>query len=539
MNVKRWSVFAACVMVFFGAVSLEAGTFNALPPRSDTAICGVVHLEKAGEMCRRIGNSLLVEKIAELSGNPALGWLQSAPVESLSLSLGYDERGFALQGALSFGEGKKEMLEKLARGEGEEGDLDSLLDFPLSPDYFLVPFDESTYGVIHQGMALVLLSVEKDMLLVGFSPEDLAASREALEDPSKRMEIARFLPQENFFRFYDDGSLAEALRQQSGGILGEPAGALTAELGLACSEAGWELAMRNNLPEVYPLPEGVARRSPMAPREKILLGGGNPWLVAMSTVPLDLEHLQALRKAAEEGQEDAIQATAILDELAAMGVDDATLVGALKTLGLVMGGESRAFESPVPGGYLYISGEEEALEKLAPLMQGIVTESGLPFEFLETPPWDLLFSLADPCDVVVGLRKGLFLLGSLSVASLSGAPESTPPLEALLARDDLFGFLHVDGNRIRKDLISLLDPEGPWVPLIQESGLAEGVPMLIQGIQAFGELNHLELAVAGFDRLDLVLATEEPDPEEMAFRNELTARWMELAVPPSQEGEAP
>lgn len=243
-------------MVFFGAVSLEAGTFNALPLRSDTAICGVIHLEKAGEMFRRIGSSLFLEKISELSGNPVLGWLRSAPVESLSLSLGYDEKGFALQGALSFGEGKKEMLDKLARGEGEEGDLDSLLDFPLSPDYFLVPFDETTYGVIHQGMALVLLSVEKDMLLVGFSPEDLAASREALEDPSKRMEVSRLLPQENFFRFYDDGSLAEALRQQSGGILGEPSERLTAELGLSCSEAGWELSMRNNLPEVYPLPEG-------------------------------------------------------------------------------------------------------------------------------------------------------------------------------------------------------------------------------------------------------------------------------------------
>lgn len=259
----------------------------------------------------------------------------------------------------------------------------------------------------------------------------------------------------------------------------------------------------------------------------------------MSTVPLELEHLQALRKAAEEGQEDAIQAAAVLDELAAMGVDDATLVGALKTLGLVMGGESRAWESPLPGGYLYISGEEESLEKLAPLMQSIVTESGLPFEFLETPPWDLLFSLADPCDVVVGLRKGLLLLGSLSVASLPKAPESTPPLEALLAREDLFGFLHLNGKRIRKDLTALLDPEGFWVPLIQESGLSESVPMLIQGMQAFGELNHLELAVAGLDRLDLVLATEEPDPEETALRNELIPRWMELAVPPSQESEAP
>ncbi len=207
MNVKRWSLFAACVMAFLGAVSLEAGTFNALPLRSDTAICGVVHLEKAGEMCRRIGNSLL-------------------------------------------------------------------------------------------------------------------------------------------------------------------AGRLTAELGLSCSEAGWELSMRNNLPEVYPLPEGAARRSPMASQEKVLLGGGNLWLVAMSTVPLELEHLQALRKAAEEGREDAIQAAAVLDELAAMGVDDATLVGALKTLGFVMGGESRAGESPLPGGYLYVSGEEEALKKLAPLMTG-------------------------------------------------------------------------------------------------------------------------------------------------------------------------
>ncbi|HOO62438.1 MAG TPA: hypothetical protein PK364_00785 [Synergistaceae bacterium] len=539
MNVKKWIFFVAWGAILFTGVPLEAGTFQALPPRSDTAIYGVVHLEKAGEICRRIGNSLFLQSLSGFLDNPALAWLEKMPVQSLSLSFGRDEKGFALQGALSFREDKKALLEKLARGEGEEGDLDYLLDFPLSPDYFLVPFDETTYGVIHQGMALVLLSVEKDLLLVGFSPEDLISCREALEDPAKRISLSRLLEEETFFRFHDDGSLGEALREGSAGLFGEPTQALTFELGLSFSEKGWNLSGRSNVAQAYPLPEGEKRWSPMAPEEKVLLGGGSPLLVAMGKIPLDAGALKALREAAAGGDENAASAAGILEELAAMGVDDETLLGVLQTLGLVIGGKSRAMGISVPGAHLYLSGEEGAFEKLVPLVQGIVQESGLSFDSPEMPSWNPLFSLSDPWDVTVGFRKGFLLLGSLSVESLGEAPEKNLSLEALLGREDLTGLLHLDGKELRKTLELLLDPQGPWVPLIRESGFAEMVPLVLQGLQASAEMRYLELALAGLDRLEITLATVEPDPEEMARHEELTARWAELAFSASPEEEAP
>ncbi|GAB1427310.1 hypothetical protein MASR2M17_07360 [Aminivibrio sp.] len=64
----------------------------------------------------------------------------------------------------------------MAEGKGEEGDVDALINSPVPGEAILAPFEGST-AVISGGMALVLASVEQDMVLVGFTPEDIAATR--------------------------------------------------------------------------------------------------------------------------------------------------------------------------------------------------------------------------------------------------------------------------------------------------------------------------------------------------------------------------
>ena len=527
MKRKIRSLLLAAVLVAAAVLPGLASTMNAIPPWPEGAIYGVVSLERPDAFLQRTVNSLLVR--TAMSHLPeaqfATQWLSKFPVNSLSLAVGYGEKGFSLQGAARFNEGKKALLAKLAEGKGEEGDLDALLDSPMPGMLLLAPMDGGTYGVIQNGTAMVLISVESDMLLMGFSPEDIAAAREALKDPQKRMKIDRKLAQDNFFYFHDNGMAAENIRNASKGALPEPQALLAAELAFGLTQKGFDLSLLSNFSKVFPAPEGSPAAAPLSGDQKLLLGGGKPWFSAVLQLALDKRHFQGVRDAAQAGDENAAQVVKLLEDIKQFGLDEDAILSILKTMGVVLGSQTSAFGSPLPGGYVYVSGKKESVELLLPILEMAAREAGIPFESKSAPGWTALYSLKDPVEAFMGIRGGSVLAGLVSEGALGSAPELGPGMKSLFGDSGVYSFLYLDGGVLRSTAMGLLNPDGPWAPFVAKDEMAGSIPAIIEGMKASAEIEAIDIRVSSAERLDFAVRTAEAKKAELDAMNALAAKW--------------
>ena len=162
-------------------------------------------------------------------------------------------------------------------------------------------------------MAFVLLAVEKDIILFGFSPEDLAAAREALQNGERRMKIDHVLPQGSFFRVHDNGMVASQLQAESKGTLKAPEGTLAGEIGFETTDRGFDLSVFTNFAKVFGVAEADGVLHPIPVEDRVLLGEGKPWFSAIGQSFLKKGHFQALRDSATAGDQDSVEAVKLLD----------------------------------------------------------------------------------------------------------------------------------------------------------------------------------------------------------------------------------
>ena len=530
---KRFSaLFLSLVLVAFLAAPGWTGTLDALPQWPDSAMYGVVNLEKPNEFVQRLVDSYLFKVVTALDPEIKMAeeWLRQFPVASASVAVGYGEKGFSLQGAIRFTDAKKDILARMAEGKGEEGDVDALINSPVPGELILAPFEGSTYAVISGGMALVLASVEQDMVLVGFTPEDIAAAREALNDGSKRMKLDRRLPQGSFFFFHDNGMAASELQAESDGVLKDPVGNLLAEAGINASDKGFDFSVFTNFAKVFSLAADTPSM-PLTKDDRILLGGGKPWFTLVGRPFLEKKHFQVLREAAAGGDYDAAQAVQFLDAAQQFGLDEDAILKILKTVGMVFGGQTKLFGSPLPGGYLYLSGETKEVHLLLPLMEMAARESGMPFEPVTKAGWTAFYALKDPVDFVMGIKDGVLLAGFLSPEALDAAPELSDRMKALYGDDKLQGFLHFDAKVVRDTILSLLDPEGPWAAFIsEESDLVEGIPYILEGLKGALEFRSLDILASDMERADFTIVTEAAKQEDIDAISAMAAKWSTMGA---------
>ncbi|HPK06972.1 MAG TPA: hypothetical protein PK773_04160, partial [Aminivibrio sp.] len=97
-----------------------SGTLDALPQWPDSAMYGVVNLEKPNEIVQRVVNSYLFKTITALDPGIKMAeeWLKQFPVTSASVVFGLGEKGFSMQGAIRFTDAKKDILARMAEGKG-------------------------------------------------------------------------------------------------------------------------------------------------------------------------------------------------------------------------------------------------------------------------------------------------------------------------------------------------------------------------------------------------------------------------------------
>ena len=537
---KRFSAaFIFLFLTLFLTLPAGAGTLDALSPWSDNDLYGVIHIERPNAVLQRVVSSYLYRSAAAYVPEMEMltGWLGNLPMTSLSLAAGQTEKGYSLQGAATFTEGKKQLLAKIAEGKGEEGDFEALVDSPMPGQLLLVPDQGSNYAVVADGMALVLLTVEKDMVLFGLSPEDLAAAREALQSESKRMKVTRSLPQGSFFRFHDNGMVAAEIQADSMGALKAPVEPLRAEVGYELTDRGFDLSVFSNFAKVFGVAEPDGATHPIPMEDLLLIGGGRPWFSAIGQSFFKKSHIQALRDSAAAGDEDAAEVVELLDAAKQFGIDDDALISILKTVGIVLGGQTRAFGNTLPGGYFYLSGKKEDVALLLPLLEMAAKESGMAFEPLALPGWTALYVLKDPGDFVMGIRDGTIVFGLLNPEGLSSAPELSPAMKALYDRKDLYAFFNLDMAAVRSALLSLLNPEGPFAPLLMEMDMAEELPWILEGLKLTAEIDSLNIRAAAADRADFSVYTTLPDPKEIEQMDTFAARWQELAPEDEDEEE--
>ncbi len=529
-----WALLLAVLVVS----PVSASTLNALPAWPDGALYGVANIEEPKEFINALVDSKLFKMAAAMEQDMqmAADWLKQFPVQSASVVVGLTDKGFSLQGAARVDESKKELLQKLAEGKGEEGDIDLLINSPVPGALILAPVEGNVYAVVADGVAGVLLSVEGDMVLFGFGPEDIEAAKAALADPAKRMNMQRRLPQKNFYFFHDNGMAAAELIAQSKGTLEEPVENLFAEIGFGLTEKGFDLSVFTNFAKTFGLDKLETEIRPLSKDDLFLVGGGSAWLTMAGRVVMEKKHFDMIREAAEGGDQDAAQVVEVLEQLKVMGLTENALISILKSVGIVLGGESSFSGMPIPGGYLYTSGEKDWVELLLPLLEAIVKESGGEFEPLTLPGWQALYVMRDPVDVVLGIRDGIALAGFLSPESLEKAPELSQGAEKLLGGNNSMLF-YLDADVVRRIVVQLFDPENPIAALFlaDDDDFLEAAPFLFEGLKATAGFKGIQMNFSGMERLDFAMLFDTPNSEIIAALDGLAAKWQEFMQTQEEE----
>ena len=524
-----------CALLCLIAVPALATPRNALAPWPEDAIFAVVVLENVKDMATELAPS--VETMFP-EGALVAEWLRSVPVKSVAVSFGYKDWVFRLQGALSFGPEKRTILDRIAGGTAEPGDLDALLDNPAEGAFDFVLHENATYLIISDGMVLAMVTAKEDTLLLGFAPEDLTAGLEALENAGKRLVIPRKYTTPDFLYFADNGMFVKSIQEEMGEFLPLRDVPFRMELGFTPQEKGWRLSAFLNLARVFFSDEALSAFTPLPPHPLPLFGEQAPFFAARGRLPITDVALAEVRAAAASGDEDARNVTDLLDILGHYGLNDSDLKDLLGSFSLVAGGEAKALstllEAKVPGVYLTLTGTPEAHAKaLAAAERFAAGETAPPVQVVDVPGWTKVFVAEDPLPFVTAFRKDLLLLGFVDPKDLEKSPVPQPTLEALSEKALLkFLYLHIPG--LRTTVLSLVDPVGqPWH---EAFGLGDVKEFALSALQAFRQTEEAEelfLAVPNVEEVFLEGVNGTADPAVSKRMEALTSAWQAVSAEPS------
>ncbi len=316
---------------------------------------------------------------------------------------------------------------------------------------------------------------------------------------------------------------ASELQAESEGVLKDPVGTLVAEVGLDASEYRYDLSLFTNFAKVFSLAGDIAYE-PLPMNDRILLGGGKPWFAFMGKTFLEKKHFDAAREA---GGDDV---AAALEAAKQFGLDEDAILKILKSIGMVFGGQANVFGAPIPGGYMYLSGETKEIHLLLPLMEMAARESGMPFEPVKKEGWTALYAMSDPVDIVMGIKGGVLMVGLLNPETMDALPELSDRMQSLYENSDLNGFLHFDARVLRDFVLSMLDPEGILAAFVEdEEDFAETIPLVLEGMKAALEFRSVDVTGAGMERADFTIITEDVRQEDVDAITALAEKWAERA----------
>lgn len=554
-NASDWTFDATETSRRLPAPAKTRKTLEAL--LSMTAPRIIVHFGELSDLASRLGHSWLLDYALDAfpGRKPVLDWLQSFPLESFSLVIGFSEEDEdTFHGAIRFTDDKLETLKRLeqtpppSEDGKDESDQEigmafaSLLGVPeafLDGDgiFVLASFVGekrnlfqvqiiSTLSRSDETLAEVFASIagaDEKLLVFGSTPEEAEQAKKTIEDENVRLAIRRHDEgKANFFLFVDDAERTgtTALAEELDFV---PQKAAEIEIALGLFGNGFDVSLHHN---VFDLLLGDVELPPGAWSAEdggFELGGGEPWIAGSLSLALTEQNVLDILAAAVDGDERQVR-----EILSMAGDDPAVLSGLLRSVGLVFGGQASVKGKWMPGGYVFASGDAEKMRALVPLIEMHMANSPLSsFQAVDREGWDVFFVLADDevreyaagLPFCIGMRDGVFMAGVLNEEDLDIASEmdwQEGDGEVAILRGYLKPLLFASKYQDFFSEVSFSEmhriTDGMGIEDLFEPGVWA---IAFKCFAAFQEIKLVRLDMTDWNRLDLTIRTGEVEYKDV------------------------
>ncbi|MDR1650133.1 MAG: hypothetical protein LBR71_07710 [Synergistaceae bacterium] len=470
-------IFAAALFAFilssFPAWALEPQ--DALIARPKESFYVTLRMNDLSGILRNLLSPANIELIASLAGpSDAQGirligsYASRIPAKSIALVAGLtaDEKPF-VQIAASMPEELRPKLALVAEGKATTADLAVLILGDDSPLFSILPDVAVRQGkrgpYYTQEGSPFALSAEGNLLLIAFSPEELAASKEALEKADKRLAFGRRFKSPNYCAFHLDMPTAYKITKESGetdksadALLKAFKTPLNFEIAFDSKPGSFLMSCAVNVLESLAMANRFETLKPIKGGGFFSAGEGKPYFGFGALLDFSPEDMEAFSPKA------FTQWNSLLEKLAKEGIAADDVKNLLKgSVSFTAGGSGRLFGQPTPGGSVAFTGQKGAAGSIVKkLLENEKFTSSVPLAPLKSKGWDMLFQVDPsilPASVVLGVKGETLFLGVLDPKTIDKEPSFSPQVAKFLAEDSystLFFDFPVLWEHLRRELLN-------------------------------------------------------------------------------------
>ncbi len=470
LSKRSLSVFFLLTLAFFLVLPASAREFqasqalNAWEPGSPHLIISLPNL----------GSLIDATKQFTLSGmdeaSPLAKWFHPYQIRSLAFAGGLNGGVIQAQGIVSYAPEASEWLDRIAQGTLDENDL-SL----WNEEDVLVKGPEEVAGVglvytlvldPYDPMARIFLTAKENLLVFGYTEDNLRASFKALEDESTRFQPERRFEELPNYILFNDGGFTQI------GLLGNEMpvflrDSIRGEIAFGNGETQWNLRGFSSAAKAWFDETLLGSIAPLT-NETPLIGGGRTLLALAANT--DFMALKRVLFSLMMEEEITPLYDEILGMLSGMGLSEQTLSDLLTgSFHFVVGGEAATLFAPLPlpGAYLVIKGQGEAARNVAEIAAAMGTEmGGLPLQKMDLPGWDVLYGMTMPATAVLGAKGSDLYIGLLDPQKANEPSQASPRmLEFAQAQEKRMGWFYLDLFALDSYLLEILEQHDLWTML--------------------------------------------------------------------------
>ena len=526
-NVRSlWIVlFALCVIP---TASLAAGTplnpSDALLPWTAESQYLVGRIDNVPELAKTIlsWSALSGDASKELGLEDVKAILDALPFVSVAAGGGIGKGAIHAHVAATVKEPFQPMLGRLAAGtltdedKGAFGMFGVKLEGPFTPKESV-----SVYRV--EGLSLgpigAYVGAKENLLLLGFTADEVLACMDALADPAKRINVPRAFKEQNYFILNDNGLLQMGLLAGGVPVLLKDVVHFEAAFGLQGDD--WGAGFFTNLAKAMLSKEELEKFVPIK-TPPLLVGGGN--VVSALHTPLVFDQFR--KSLLQYGGEDGADAyKELLEAAQQVGLTEDDLRNLLTgTLTAVVGGAANYAGATGPGAYVVMEGMGDAAKKVYDMLTGMAGGMGAPMETPTVEGWDSVTGLNVGATVTLAVKGSKLFVGALDTKQLAAPSAPSQELSTLLARNDLYGWFFMDNQGLLRELLNVVKNRETWRQIMgpDTDDVMEGIFAIRDAV---ARMRSIRLEASGLDTVRLVVGMLTPSADAEKAWGEAAAAW--------------
>jgi hypothetical protein len=361
-------------------------------------------------------------------------------------------------------------LDLIAQGKATSVDLVTVLLGPgglmLAAAIPPATVQEGPGGPYYLLEGSVAIGAKGDLLLIGLSPVDLAASLGALAKAENRLAMKRRFESPNYFQLHVDMptvvDLAREEIEEQGGdvksVLSMFKAPMELEMAFDAKPGSFLISSGFNIMESLAVSDRFKDIEPIAGENLLLTGGGRLFFGFAGPVTFHAADLKAYPEVAKAWVD-------ISKKLAQQGITETDIENLLSgSFSLIGGSDATALGKATRGGYLAISGQKGAAAKiLRTIVDNEAFSQAVPLSPVKAEGWDALYMVDPalvPVSLLLGVSKDTLFFGIVDPKGLGKTPELSPEASALL-KEPFYGEAFIDTKAIWEYLRNeAADPNG-------------------------------------------------------------------------------